>query len=147
MLDVKVRLRNPSIVLMPLTENEAEDISKEELLKNKLHILYKLSDSSDIEIGMLADYAIRYCPSIANVDRIEDAQTFSYFYSGGSFLEENAESIEDRPVYLVYPSDERTVVSSRVINGVDFDLEQVVDGEYEFKESNKKTMQFIKKRY
>lgn len=146
MADIKVRLRNPSIVLMPVTEEEAEEINQDAFLKSKLYVLYELEGFPDIEIGMLADYAVKYCPSLANVSRIDEATSFCYFFSGGTSLEEKAELVQDRPVYLVYPSDDRKVAHFESINGKEIDLNVIVNGPFIVGDGSKTTMQLIKNR-
>lgn len=128
-----VRLKNPGIVLMPITEEEKNSFESD----NSLYVLYKLKDSEDINIGMMASYMQKYYPGLANVFELDNAVTKAFFYSGGSNLKYGADEVNDRPVYIINPDDDRVVDSYEIINNVNVSLEDVVDGNYTIGENIK----------
>ena len=131
---MKVRLRNPEIILMPITEQEKEKYENNSW-DGSLYVLYKTPLSEEIQIGMLSASMQRYFPATANVWNLEYATSKAFFYNGYSELEKNALKITDRPVYRIRPSDERTVLEYDILNatkenGLRIFLEDVVDGTY-----------------
>ena len=131
---IKVGLRNPEIILMPITEREKEKYEKDSW-DGSLYVLYKTPLSEEIQIGMLSASMQRYFPATANVWNLEYATSKAYFYNGCSELEKNAELVTDRPVYKIRPSDKRTVLGYDILNGTKENglrvwLEDVVDGTY-----------------
>lgn len=131
---MKVRLRNPEIILMPITEQEKEKYENNSW-DGSLYVLYKTPLSKEIQIGMLSASMQRYFPATANVWNLEYATSKAFFYNGCSELERNALKITDRPVYRIRPSDERTVLGYDILNatkenGLRIFLEDVVDGTY-----------------
>ena len=135
---VRVRLRNPGIIAMPISDEELKEYEDGTKSDEFLYVLYRLPGSGGIEIGMMSSSAINYYPGLANISRLDDATTKAYFYCGGSNLMNQAMEITDRPVYLIGPSDNRTVEEYYVINatennGLYVPLEDVVDGKYTVK--------------
>lgn len=63
---VKVRLRNPDIILMPITDEEKKEI-EERTGNENIYILYRLPNSEGIHIGMMSSSMRKYYPAIANV--------------------------------------------------------------------------------
>lgn len=131
---MKVRLRNPEIILMPITEQEKEKYENNSW-DGSLYVLYKTPLSEEIQIGMLSASMQRYFPATANIWNLEYATSKAFFYNGCSELERNALAIKDRPVYRVRPSDERTVLGYDILNateenGLGVFLEDIIDGTY-----------------
>ena len=110
-------LKNPNIILMPISEKEKEGYLNDLLGDESVYVLYKLPESNDIHIGMMSSSTKAYFPSTSNVWRLDEATTKAYFYNGGSVLENKAMEITDRPVYRIRPSDDRIVSGYDVING------------------------------
>ncbi len=132
---VSVRLRNPDIILTPITEEEKKQIESKFMGDESIYVLYRLPDSEGIHIGMMSSSMRKYFPSAANVWNLDNAISMSFFYNGCSKLEEKASEITDRPVYRVRPSDDRMVSGYDVLNGTPENglriwLEDVVDGSY-----------------
>ena len=128
-------LKNPNIILMPISEKEKEGYLNDLLGDESVYVLYKLPESNDIHIGMMSSSIKAYFPSTSNVWRLDEATTKAYFYNGGSVLENKAMEITDRPVYRIRPSDDRIVSGYDVINetpdnGLRICLDDVVDGNY-----------------
>lgn len=132
---VSVRLRNPDIILTPITEEEKADIEREFMGDESIYVLYKLPDSRDINIGMMSSSMRKYFSSTANVWNLDQATSMAFFYNGCSELERAAAEVKDRPVYRIRPSDDRKVAGYDVLNGTSENglrvwLEDVVDGKY-----------------
>lgn len=132
---ISVRLKNPSIALVPISDLERESMEKRLFGDERLYVLYELPNYDGIHIGMLSESARRYTPDLANVGNLEYATSMAYFYNGGSQLLEDADEINDRPVYLVSPTDDRRVASYSLSNAdknvaLSIRLEDVVNGEY-----------------
>lgn len=126
---VMVRLRNPNIILTPITNEEKELFEKDFMGDESLYVLYRLPNSEGIHIGMMSSLMRNYFSTTAN------ATSKAFFYNGCSNLENNASKITDRPVYRVSPSDDRMVSSYDILNGTSenglrISLEDVVDGNY-----------------
>ena len=107
---VRVRLRNPGIIAMPISDEELKEYEDGTKSDEFLYVLYRLPGSGGIEIGMMSSSAINYYPGLANISRLDDATTKAYFYCGGSNLMNQAMEITDRPVYLIGPSANRTPI-------------------------------------
>ncbi|MCI8347671.1 MAG: hypothetical protein HFJ12_06995 [Bacilli bacterium] len=127
---VNVRLRNPDIILIPITEDEKECLDEEDL-----YVLYKLPDSKQIQIGMLSPSMREYFPSTTNIWNLIYATSKAYFYNGGSELEAESSQITERPVYRVGPTDDRTVNEYTILNATDENnlsicLKDVIEGNY-----------------
>jgi hypothetical protein len=132
---VSVRLRNPDIILTPITNEEKIQFEKNFMGEESIYVLYRLPNSEGIHIGMMSSSMRKYFPSTANVWNIDSATSMAFFYNGCSELENNASQITDRPVYRVRPSDDRMVSSYDILNGTPENglrirLEDVVDGNY-----------------
>lgn len=126
---LQVRLKNPSLILTPVSEGEKDVMDLE-----SIYVLYRLPESDDINIGMMSPITRKYSPSLANVWHLDSATSYAFFYNGGASLEENASRFTDRPVYKVAPSDDRKVAGYSVLNateenGLEISLEDVVDGD------------------
>ena len=135
---VEVRLKNPDIILMPISDEEKEQYEKEFMGDESIYVLYRLPDSEEIQIGMMSSSMRKYFPSTANVRQLDNATSKAFFYNGASDLEKKAMGITDRPVYRIRPSDNRTVDGYDVLNGTPENglrvwLEDVVDGKYTIK--------------
>lgn len=120
---VGVRLDNPPIILMPLDENEIEQYAESFA---SLYLLYKDVESGQISIGIPSMQ--RYSPSVGNMYGSEKSNEKKYFYNGGSELESQVDKIDDRPIYEIYPSDDRTVAGYQVLGGIQIRLEDVLCG-------------------
>ena len=132
---VSVRLRNPDIILTPITDEEKEQFEKDFMGDESIYVLYRLPDSEGIHIGMMSSSMRKYFPANANVWNLDSATSMAFFYNGCSELENTASEITDRPVYRVRPSDDRMVSGYDVLNGTPenglrVSLEDVVDGNY-----------------
>ena len=132
---VRVRLKNPDIILMPISDEDKEQYEKEFMGDESIYVLYRLPDSEEIQIGMMSSSMRKYFPSTANVWQLDNATSKAFFYNGASDLAKKAMGITDRPVYRIRPSDNRTVDDYDVLNGTPENglrvwLEDVVDGKY-----------------
>ncbi len=132
---VSVRLRNPNIILTPITDSEKAECEKRFMGDESVYVLYRLPDSHDIHIGMMSSSMREHFPSLANVWNLSNAISKAYFYNGCSELEANATQITDRPVYVVEPTDDRMVSEYDILNattenGLGIRLEDIVDGKY-----------------
>ncbi len=133
---LRVRLNNPGIILVPISNREKEQLERaKDIGDENIYVLYKLPDSEIIQIGMMSSFVRRHSPSLANISYLDSATSKAYFYGGGSKLESNAMRITDRPVYRIIPSGKRTVSGYEVLNGtlengLAILLDAVVDGEY-----------------
>lgn len=132
---VGVKLKNPDIILMPISNEEKEKYENEFMGDESIYVLYRLPDSEEIQIGMMSTSMKKYFPLTANVGQLDNATSRAFFYNGASDLERRAMEITDRPVYRIRPSDDRTVVGYDVLNGTPENelriwLEDVVDGRY-----------------
>lgn len=132
---VSVRLRNPDIILMPITDEEAEELSKRFMGDEDIYVLYRLPEVEGIHIGMLSSSMREHFPMTANVWNLDEASSSALFYNGCSELERKAEEVTDRPVYRIRPTDDRMVAGYDVLNGTPENnlrvwLEDVVDGKY-----------------
>jgi len=132
---VSVRLKNPDIILTPITDEEKEQFENDFMGDEHIYVLYRLPNSEEIYIGMMSSSMRKYFPSIANIWNLSSATSMAFFYNGGSKLERIASQITDRPVYRVRPSDDRRVSGYDVLNGtlengLGIRLEDMVDGNY-----------------
>ena len=132
---VSVRLRNPDIILTPITDEEKKQFESDFMGDESIYVLYRLPNSEGIHIGMMSSSMRKYFPSTANVWNLDSATSLAFFYNGCSELESSASQITDRPVYIVRPSDDRMVSGYDVLNGTPENglriwLEDVVDGNY-----------------
>ena len=132
---VGVKLKNPDIILMPISNEEKEKYENEFMDDESIYVLYRLPDSEEIQIGMMSTSMKKYFPSTANVWQLDNATSRAFFYNVASDLEIGAMKITDRPVYRIRPSDDRTVAGYDVLNGTPENelricLEDVVDGRY-----------------
>lgn len=144
-------LERTSMVLVPITDAEKKSLEERPFGDERICVLYELPYCEGIHIGMMSESIRRYLPGKANVGRLDYAESKSYFYDGGSDFFDKADYFRDRPVFLVKPTDFRTVGSSNVINAENryylrVKLEDVVRGEYELPNHNK-PKQFKKNRY
>ncbi len=128
---VSVRLKNPSIILKPLTNDEVEEHNNG---FSDLYVLYRNKEGG-IEIGIPSMQ--RYFPATANMYGVDEAIEKAFFYCGSSKLKEQAPTITDRPVYEVYPTDNRQVAEFNILNSVEVDLAYVLDGSYTIGEFKK----------
>lgn len=127
---LEVRLNNPSLILTPISDVEQETMDDE-----SMYVLYKLPESEDINVGMMSSSMRKYFPATANIWYLDRATALAFFHNGGRSLEESASRITDRPVYKIYPTDNRKVGAYSIINGteengLDIPLEDVVNGNY-----------------
>ncbi len=144
---VSVRLRNPDIILMPITDEEKQQFESDFMGDESIYVLYRLPNSEGIHIGMMSSSMRKYCPSIANVWYLDNATSLAFFYNGCLELESSTSQITDRPVYVVRPSDDRMVSGYDVLNGTPENglricLEDVVDKNYTL---NPKTPSVLRK--
>ena len=144
---VSVRLRNPDIILTPITDEEKALFEKDFMGDESIYVLYRLPNSEGVHIGMMSSSMRKYFPTTANVWKLDNATSKAFFYNGCSELEKNALAITDRPVYRVRPSDDRMVSGYDVLNGTPENglriwLEDVVDGNYTI---NAKTPSVLRK--
>lgn len=136
MLNLKVNLKNPDIILMPITEEEATHFGSRSYGDESIYLLYKTSDSEDvIQIGMLSSSVSKSSPDLANLWRVKDSTDIAYFYSGCIGLEQMAFDITDRPVYRITPNDDRTVsrytiLNATVENGLNVSLDDLLAGKF-----------------
>lgn len=132
---LSVRLKNPDIILTPITEEEKTQIESEFMGDESIYVLYKLPDSDAMHIGMMSSSMRTHFPGTANIWYLSEATSKAFFYNGCSELEEKAQGITDRPVYRVRPTDDRVVAGYDILNGTPDNglrifLEDVVDGQY-----------------
>ena len=111
----RVRLNNPDIILMPLSNREKDNLERQFMGNESIYVLYRLPDSEEIHIGMMAE-SIRKNSVIKNVKYLNKATTKAYFYDGASILYNKANEITDRPIYQVFPSNKRTVLGYNILN-------------------------------
>ena len=126
---VSVRLKNPNLVLTPISEVEAE----KDLGYTGLYVLYKDSKGT-IQVG-IPDMG-RYSARLANMSGYEAATEKGFFYNGSQKLIDNAENIKDRPVYVLEVDDHRQVVNWASINDVDVSLDDTLNGTFQITEDN-----------
>ena len=132
---ISVRLRNPALILTPITDEEKEAAEKEFMGDESIYVLYKLPTSGNIHIGMMSSSVRRYSPGVANIWNLDEATSMAFFHNGGSKLEAGARSITDRPVYRIVPGDDRVVNECQILNGTPYnglevELDDVVEGNY-----------------
>ena len=132
MISVGVGLKNPKIILMPITEEESKKYAS---LFASVYLLYRCDDSEEIQIGIpdLQSYSF----IAANMYGAEYAAEKAYFYCGGSNLAVSADSITDRPIYAIVPTCSRTVAEVEVLNGIDIELNQILSSGYDRVSQNK----------
>ena len=131
-----VRLKNPSLILKPITEEEKNAFESEFMGDEMIYVLYKKPGSATIHIGMMSSSMQKHFPATANVWGLNEAEASAYFYNGVSALEDMAMQITDRPVYRIEPTDERTVGHYEVLNGTKENglrvwLDDILDGSYQ----------------
>jgi len=126
---IQVKLKNPNIILTPVSQEEL----KKGLGWGCTYVLYNNKDG-DIEIGI--PDMMEYFPETANMIGFGDATEKAFFYSGGSSLIEAAPTISDRPIYVIKPSDDRKVTSYEIINNVDVELSEVLNGSFKVVSDN-----------
>ncbi|HIT21960.1 MAG TPA: hypothetical protein IAB56_03160 [Candidatus Scybalousia intestinigallinarum] len=132
---VSVELRNPDIILTPITEEEKQQIESNFMGDESIYVLYRLPNLEEIHIGMMSSSMRRYFPITANVWNLEKSISKAFFYNGSSELKNKAPTITDRPVYRVIATDDRIVSGYDILNGTPENglricLEDVVDGNY-----------------
>ena len=120
---INVKLDNPTIILTPLTEEEA----KTDLGFAGLYVLY-VNPLKEVEIG-IPDME-KYNVTLANMHGFENATKKAYFFNGETFLKIRASEVTDRPVYEILPSDDRKVVACNIINDVNVGLTDVLNGKF-----------------
>ena len=130
-----IRLKNPSIILTPITEEEKDVLTKEFCGDMSIYVLYRRPMHEGIQIGMLSSSMRTHFSSTANYYQVEESEEKAYFYNGCSDLERIATEVTDRPVYKVRPNDDRTVAGYDVLNGTKVNnlriwLEDILDGSY-----------------
>lgn len=138
---ISVRLKNPELILTPITDGEREAAEKEFMGDESIYVLYKLPSSGNIHIGMMSSSVRKYCPGVANVWNLDKATSMAFFHNGGSSLENNAREITDRPVYRIVPTDDRVVAECRILNStsensLEILLDDVVEGRYSVNSEN-----------
>lgn len=128
---IQVRLKNPKIIITPVTQEEIDN----GFTWGTLYVLYK-NQSGEIEIGI--PEMINHFPTTANMSGLENATEKAFFCNGGSKLVELSSKINDRPIYSICPTDDRKVEEYEVINGVDVNLGDVLNGTFKVSSQNKK---------
>lgn len=128
---IQVRLKNPTLIITPVSEEELE----KGFGWASTYVLYKNSQG-EVEIGI--PDMMEYSPSIANMYGFGEATEKAFFYNGGSSLIEAAPTINDRPIYSIQPSDDRKVASYDIINNVDVKLSDVLNGSFKVVQDNTK---------
>jgi len=130
-----IKLKNPSIILTPITEEEKEVLTKQFMGEEDIYVLYRRPMCESVQIGMLSTSMRKYFSSTANYYGVEESNEKAYFYNGGSNLKTIAKEITDRPVYEVRPDNDRTVSGYNVLNGTRINnlriwLNDILDGSY-----------------
>lgn len=126
---IQVRLKNPTLIITPVSQEELN----EGFGWGSLYALYK-NENGEVEIGI--PDMIEYFPEKANMFGFSDATEKAFFYSGGSRLIEAAPTINDRPIYSIQPSDDRKVEEYDIINNVNVDLSDVLNGTFKVTTDN-----------
>ena len=125
------------MIITPITTNERQELINMNM-QDDIVVLYRTNKSNDIQIGMLAESIRKYFPKLANLDKINEAYDLAYFVGNGKSVNIN---IYDRPVYLIKPTDNRTVGEYQLLN-VDIDkshniwLEDILEGDYKPQEES-----------
>jgi len=125
------------MIIIPITTNERQELINMNM-QDDIVVLYRTNKSNDIQIGMLAESIRKYFPKLANLDKINEAYDLAYFVGNGKSVNIN---IYDRPVYLIKPTDNRTVGEYQLLN-VDIDkshniwLEDILEGDYKPQEES-----------
>lgn len=120
---INLKIKSNGIIITPLT---TEEIKK---LKNRfalIYVLYKNEETDEIEIG-IPDME-RYS-SLANMYGFESAKEKAYF-ANVLRLTKDLSQITDRPVYMIKPTERRTIGDYTIINDVNIDLNDVISGDY-----------------
>ena len=125
---INIKLNNSTIILAPLTEEEA----KNNFGFAELYVLY-INPLKEVEIG-IPDME-KYDYYLSNMDGIENATKKAYFFNGGSFLKMKASEVTDRPIYEVLSTDDRKVVACSIINDVNIGLTDVLNGKFQPEEN------------
>ena len=127
---VQVGLKNPILIITPVSQEEIN----EGFRYGKLYVLYK--DKNDkIEIGILD--MVKFFPKTANMFGFDEAKEKAFFCNADSKLLEVASTINDRPIYSIQPSDDRKVETCNIINNVDIELSDVLNGNFKVAKKNK----------
>ena len=125
---INIKLNDSSIILTPLTEEEA----KNNFRFAELYVLY-LNPLKEVEIG-IPDME-KYDYSLGNMHGIKNATKKAYFFNGGTFLKMKASEVTDRPIYEVLSTDDRKVVACSIINNVNIGLTDVLNGKFQPEEN------------
>lgn len=121
---INVKLNNSTMILTPLTEEEA----KNNFGFAKIYVLY-VNPLKEVEIG-IPDME-KYDYSLGNMHGIENATKKAYFFNGGTVLKMKASEVTDRPIYEVLSTDDRKVVACSIINNVNIGLTDVLNGKFQ----------------
>ena len=110
-----------SIVLAPATD---EDIRMFENSFYSLYGLYKNENSNEIKIAIpgMVNHV-----SVDNMDEFNNSQEKAYFINLGNSGIELADIINERPIYMIEPTDKRTVGEYTIVNGIDIPLENILN--------------------
>lgn len=125
---INVKLNNSTMILTPLTEEEA----KNNFGFAKIYVLY-VNPLKEVEIG-IPDME-KYDRSLGNMHGIENATKKAYFFNGGTFLKMKASEVTDRPVYEVLSTDDRKVVACSIINNVNIGLTDILNDKFQPEEN------------
>ena len=87
---IRVRLKNPCIILTPITDEEKEQYEEDSTGDESIYVLYRLPDSEEIQIGMMSTSMRKYFPSTANVWQLGNATSKAFFYDVASAFKKNA---------------------------------------------------------
>lgn len=121
---------NPTLVLIPVSEVEREKLNRNSEFRNVgVYILYRRSDNDNIQIGMLDESLGAFFES-RNLRGADTASFYEFFYESSS-LKNTASKILDRPVYEVFPSENRQVLSYNILNDSAVLLEEVLSHKFD----------------
>ena len=127
-----VKFNEPSITMMPIRDDELEEY----LDTSFIYLLYKTINSEKINIGV--PFMDSYYPRLANMNGAEKSLEKKYFISNNNLLNQQIKDNTERPIYELFPDDDRTVSSYRCLGNLDIPLEDLLNGNYEIKKAKAK---------
>ncbi len=130
-MDVRVRTKNPTVQLVPITTEEIEDVSK------SYTKLYYLSTTDGVIINVGIPDMQAYFAATGNMYTVENDLKKAPFKSVSSRYDDLNE-ITDRPVFELKITDGRTVEAYNILNNIETSLESIINDGFSLVEQSKK---------
>lgn len=123
-------IKSLNVVLVPITEEEKEDLEEHPSHASMIYEIYKIPGSESYQIISLKDKTAY--PTKITTTLSQMATEKCFFFDGTSLIPYDSVEITDRPVYMVAPTDDNLVGGYQILNGIFVPLKQVIEHTYTF---------------